>query len=41
MAFADQLNIPEWTVYVEALITFVVPLLISYVFNRFRQIEDE
>lgn len=41
MAMTDQLNIPEWTVYVEALVTLAIPLIVSYVTRRFRQTEDE
>lgn len=41
MIAAVQLNIPDWTVYVGALVALAVPLIISYVLNRFRQAEDE
>lgn len=41
MTLADQLNVPEWKVYVEALVTLVIPILIATIFRRSRQQEDE
>jgi hypothetical protein len=38
---ADSINIPDWTVYVQALVCLVIPALIAYAFKRFRSIEDE
>lgn len=41
MALHDQINIPNWTVCVQAVVTLVIPLLISSIFNRYRQADDE
>jgi hypothetical protein len=40
MSFADQLNIPEWTVYVQALVTLAIPILISFIFKQIRGLKD-
>lgn len=38
---AVLMNIPEWKVFVQALVTLLVPLAISYVFKGFRKSEEE
>ncbi|WP_262985658.1 hypothetical protein [Paenibacillus sp. PL91] len=41
MAMINQLNIPEWPVYVQAAVTLVIPVIIFYIFKKLRPTEDE
>ncbi|WP_364148399.1 hypothetical protein [Paenibacillus sp. LPE1-1-1.1] len=41
MAKGIELNIPEWIVYLEAVVVLVIPLIISYIFKRIRKTRDE
>ncbi|MGM0882822.1 MAG: hypothetical protein ACQEXQ_17515 [Bacillota bacterium] len=34
-------NIPDWKVFVQALVTLAVPIMVTYVFNWFRKAEEE
>ncbi|WP_157265950.1 MULTISPECIES: hypothetical protein [Bacillales] len=40
MSLAEQLNIPEWTVYLQALVTLVIPIIISFIFKQIRGLKD-
>ncbi|MDQ8733668.1 hypothetical protein [Paenibacillus sp. LHD-38] len=41
MTTGIELKIPEWIVYLEAIIVLIIPLTISYIYKRIRQTRDE
>ncbi|MGO4544730.1 hypothetical protein AB4Z29_08025 [Paenibacillus sp. 2TAB23] len=41
MAASIELNRPEMFVYIEAAVVLIVPLLISMIYKRLRQMKDD
>jgi hypothetical protein len=41
MAMIEQLNLPEWPVFIQAAVTLVIPLIIFFIFKKLRPSGDE